>query len=111
MRLAEFFQTKKATDSEENLFKKQSTFAPARNRDRDLDHEIDVLNKLNLEEMEIKSKSNLSNMKQKELSKLINNETIVVKPADKRGAVVILSTGHYKSMIMQHLSHEIHTKN
>ena len=66
LRLEEFFQ-------EENLFQKQSTFTPPRNRDRDLDHQIDVLNNLNLEEMETKSKSNLSNMEQKELSKLSNS--------------------------------------
>ena len=35
--------------------------------------------------MEAKSKSNLSNMEQKELSKLNNNETTVIKPADKGG--------------------------
>ena len=35
--------------------------------------------------MEAKSKSNLSNMEQKELSKLSNNETAVIKPADKGG--------------------------
>ena len=38
--------------------------------------------------METKSKRNLSNMEQKELSKLSNDETIVIKPADKEGAVV-----------------------
>ena len=53
--------------------------------------------------METKSKSNLSNMEQKERSKLSNDETIVIKPADEGGAVVILSTGHYQNMIMQHL--------
>ena len=36
--------------------------------------------------MEKKSKSNLSYMKQKELSKLSNNETIVIKPAQKGGS-------------------------
>ena len=56
--------------------------------------------------METKSRSNLSNMKQKELSKLSNDETIVIKPADKRRAVVILSTSHNQSMIIQHLSDE-----
>ena len=95
LRLAEFFQNKEANDSKENLFQKQSTFTSPRNRDRDLDHQIDVLNNLNLEKMETKSKSNLCNMEQKELSKLSNDETIVIKPADKGGAVVILSTGHY----------------
>ena len=105
LRLAEFLQNKEANDSE-NLFQKQSTFTPPRNRDRDLDHQIDVLKNLNFEKMETKFKSNLSNMEQQELSKLPNNETIVITPADKGGAVVILSTGHYQSMIMQHLLDE-----
>ena len=35
--------------------------------------------------MEAKYKSNLSNMEQKEFSKLSNNETTVIKPADKGG--------------------------
>ena len=93
LRLAEFFENKEANDSE-NLFQKQSTFTPTRNRDRHLDHQINVLNNLNLEKMETKCKSNLSNMEQKELSKLNNDETIVIKPADKGGVVVIFSTGH-----------------
>ena len=42
----------------------------------------------------------------KELSKLSNDETILIQPADKGGAVVILSTGHYQSMIMQRLLDE-----
>ena len=41
--------------------------------------------------MEIKFKSNLSNRGQKELSKLTSDETVVIKAADKGGAVVILS--------------------
>ena len=93
LRLSEFFQNKEAYDSD-NLFQKQSTITPPRNRDGDLDHQIDVLNNLNLEKMETKCKSNLSNMEQKELSKLNNDETIVIKPADKGGVVVIFSTGH-----------------
>ena len=45
-------------------------------------------------------------MEQKELSKLRNDETITTKLADKGEVVVILSTGHYQSKIMQHLSDE-----
>ena len=56
--------------------------------------------------MEAKSKCNLSNMEQKDLLKLSNDKTIVIKPADKGGTVVILSTGHYQTMIMQHISDE-----
>ena len=39
-----------------------------------------------------------------------NDETIVIEPVDKGWAVVILSTGHYQSMIMQHLSYETRYK-
>ena len=80
--------------------------APPGNRDRDLDHQIKLLSNLILEEMEIKSKSNLSFMKQKEFSKLSNEKTIVIKHADNGEVVANLSTGHYQSMIMQHLLDE-----
>ena len=54
LRLAEFFQSKEANTSEENLFQKQSTFIPHGHRGRDLHHQADVLNNLNLEEVEKK---------------------------------------------------------
>ena len=88
MRLIEFFQNKEAYDSEENLSQKQSIFIPPRNRDKDLDHQIDVLDNFNLEKMESKSRRNPSHTEQKELSKLMNDETIVIKPADKGITVV-----------------------
>ena len=44
-------------------------------------------------------------MEQSEFSKLINNRTIIIKAADKGDAVVVLSTEHYKTMIMQHLDY------
>ena len=104
LRLAEFFQNKEANDSEKNLSQKRSTLTTHLDMGRNLNHQIDVLNNLNLEKMETKSKSNLSYIKQKELSKLNNDEAIVIKPADKGVAVVILSISHYENMIMQHLS-------
>ena len=61
--------------------------------------------------MKTKFKSNRSYVEQKELSKLSNDETIVIKPAEKVGAVVILSIGHYQGMIMQHQSDENTYKN
>ena len=45
--------------------------------------------------MDISSKNNLSKTEQSELSKLINDKTIIIKPADKGGAVVVLSIEHY----------------
>ena len=62
--------------------------------------------------MQTKYKSNLSNMDQRERSKLSNDGTIVIKPADKGGAVVILSTGHYQIMISYNIYWmKKHTKN
>ena len=65
-----FSKTKKASDSEENLFQKQFTFNPTRDKDGDLDHQIDVLISLNLEKLEKKSKYNLSKMEQKNTFKI-----------------------------------------
>ena len=42
-------------------------------------------------------------MEQKKLSKLSNDETIAIKPADEKVAVVILLTGCYQIMIMHYL--------
>ena len=39
-------------------------------------------------------------MEPKELSTWSNDETIVIKPPDKRGAEVILSKSHYQNMTM-----------
>ena len=93
LRLAELFQNKEVNDAKENLFQKLSTFIPSRNKDTGLDHQIDVLKNLNLEEMETKSESNLSNMEKKDFSKLSNDGTLLIKPADRASAVVILSKG------------------
>ena len=102
----ELFQNKEGNDSGGFFFfffffKIRSTFPLTQNRDRDLDHQIDVLNSLNLEEKETKYESHLSNMEPKDFSKLSNDETTIVKFADEREAVVILSPGHYQSTIME----------
>ena len=67
--------------------------------------EIGILNNLDLEGMDKCSKNNFFKREQSELSKLINDRTIIITPADRgEGAVVVLSTKHYKTMIMQHLN-------
>ena len=62
-----FSKTKKETVLRKLIFKKSLLINPQKNRDRDLDKQIDVLNNLNFEEMETKSKISLLYMKQKEL--------------------------------------------
>ena len=101
--MAEFFHNALENNNLQNLFKTKSHFTPSRNRDRDLDHQTDILNDLNLERMDISSKNNLFKTEQSELSKLINDKTIIIKPVDNGDTVLVLSTEHYKTMIMQHL--------
>ena len=103
LRLAEFFHSAPENNNLQNLFKTKSHFTSSRNRDRDLDHQINILSNLDFEGMDISSKNNLSKTEQAELLKFINNKTVILKPTDKGGAVVVLSTEHYKAMIMQHL--------
>ena len=45
-------------------------------------------------------------MEQNELLKLRNNETMIIKPAGKGGAVVIFAKDYHKIMIIQHLLDE-----
>ena len=103
LRLTEFFHNAPENNNLQNLFKTKSHFIPSKNRYRDLDHQIDVLNNLDLEGMDISSKNNLSKIEQSELLKLINDKNIIIKLADKGGAVVVLSIEHCKAMIMQNL--------
>ena len=101
--MTEFFHDAPENNNLENFFKTKSYFTPSRNRDRDLDRQIDILNNLDLKGMDIRSKNSLSKTEQSELSKLINDKTIIIKSADKGGAVAVLSTEHFKAMILQHL--------
>ena len=85
LQLAEFFQNKGTHISQENPFSKTIYYYP---KDRDLDHQIDVLNNLNLEKKQGQNqKAIFLTWNKKELSKLRNNETIVMKPADKGGVL------------------------
>ena len=56
--------------------------------------------------MEIKEKrfkDNLSKQERKALSNLRKNDDIVIKEADKGGAVVIMTKSYYCEMVMEHL--------
>ena len=57
LRLTEFFHNAPENNNLQNLFKTKSHFTPSRNRGRDLDHQIDILNNLDLERMDISSKN------------------------------------------------------
>ena len=49
------------------------------------------------------TKQNLTKQEWKGLRELTNDNDIIIKRADKGGAVVIFSRNHYKNMILEHL--------
>lgn len=81
--MTHLFHNTSENNFSQNTFKTKSNFTPTRNRDRDLNHQTDILNNLDLKGMELCSKNNLSKMKQSEFPKIISDRTIVIKLADK----------------------------
>ena len=103
MRLNEFFHEKDFSNG--SLLHKPSNFSPPLERDEHLDRYCDFLYSLssNLEGLPVEHKrDNLTNYERaalKELIDLRDANRIVVMPADKGGAVVVLEADHYKRMV------------
>ena len=103
MRLNEFFHDK--TYENDSLVKKPSSFTPFPERDEHLDRYCDFLTSLasNLENIPIEQqRDNLTRFERsalKELIELRDSHRIVIMPADKGGAVVVLNADHYKQMV------------
>ena len=53
---------------------------------------------------------NLNKQEQVALKRLSRNKDIIIKPADKGGATVILNTGDYITEVMQQLNNEEYYK-
>ena len=103
MRLNEFYYQQDF--SHESLLRKPSHFTPAPGRDESLDNYCDYLSNLaaNLDNLPVEQgKDNLTRFERaalKELRELVDSYKIVIMPADKGGAVVILDADHYKRMV------------
>ena len=104
MRLKEFFHGTQS--SSESLAKNPSNFTPPPDRDEHLDKYCDFLGSLasNLDSIEAQNKKdNLTRFERsalKELQELVDSFKIVIMPADKGGAIVILDGDHYRQMVL-----------
>ena len=67
---------------------------------------IKFLQKQSFYEENFKNKSNISKDEWQDILNLKNNKDIIIKEADKGGAVVIMNTKHYFKMISDHLNEE-----
>ena len=91
----------------ESLVKGKSTFYPPRNRNnKELETHINFIINIDITNEKSNKKSNFSPKEWAELRNLMNQPDIVIKEADKGGAVTVLSKNHYRAMIYEHLSNQ-----
>lgn len=107
LKLKDFFEGKKSNRSEfDRLFIEKSSFIPNDSRltseTLKLAEEIDILTEKILNKHDSKdglirlnTKNNLSESEFKAIKQLKNNNNIIIKPADKGGATVIMNRGAY----------------
>ena len=76
-----------------------TTFHSRRNRNKTLYIVADYLNNQNFNNAATKSKSNISKNEWEAIKSLKENDSIVLKEADKGGAVVVMSKTHYYKMV------------
>ena len=78
---------------EDNPFKRKSTWTPDRSREPALDLFILLITKDILNTKPLKIADNLTKQERKALKNLMERKDMVIKPADKRKATIIIN-GH-----------------
>ena len=109
LKLAEFFHSEDGSDDipeEKDLLRNKSKFNPKKGRNNTLDTVCETLQTLPLDSTNYceKIKQNLSLSEEKALKSLAKDESIIIKEADKGGAVVIMNKDYYEAKIMNMLS-------
>ena len=106
MRLKEYFyseENENNENTEDRRFKKKSTWTPKEGRDKWLDLYIqsvkdDIINGLRRD-----FKMNVSKAEEKAMRDLLNNDNIVIRPADKGSGIVILDADQYKEELFNEM--------
>ena len=81
-------------------------FYPPKNRNKELETHISLINNIDIANEKSNKKSNFSPKEWTEFRNLMNQPDSVIKEADKGGAVTVLSKNHYRAMIYEHLSNQ-----
>ena len=106
LRLKEYFHNKD-TDSEtvtENLVCNKSTFNPKKGRNQTLDGVCSILENISFSNQSQNIKTNLPKDENEALKSLMNDSNIIIKEADKGGAVVILNKNFYREKVLNMLN-------
>ena len=108
LRLKEYYCGEESIDgdfSDQAAFRKRSTWCPERNRDAILETYVSLLEKKILsQDLNIRCHRNLSQDEQEALENLRRYEDIIIKPADKGLAVVVMDRARYVGEAMRQLS-------
>ena len=105
VRLVEYF--KGTEDEDESLVRNKSNWIPPKGRDRELDTFVSHVTDIPLTGNDkSKIKHNLSQPQQKSIKSLTDDNTIIIKEADKGGATVIMNKSFYQDKIENMLSNQ-----
>ena len=110
LRLTEYFANENDITFDEEaqpLAKNKGTFHPPRNRNKTLDIVVDDLNNQSFDNAATKNKSNISKNEWEAIKSLKENDSIVIKEADKSGVVVVMNKTHYCSMVVKILQDKV----
>ena len=109
MRLKEFFVDMEGEESQIPPWMKNekvSNFTPPKNRETNLDSYLDVTNKETLKLLKTNSDEewhNLTDLQRQALESMRKNKEIIIKSADKGGALTVMDTAKYNEAIMSML--------
>lgn len=104
LRLGEYFLDA-GHDTDESIVKNKSNFIPPRGRNHHLDQYIDHLHTAsNIQGPNLNIKSNIPYSQKKALMELQNNSDLIIKEADKGGAIVLMDKEYYEEKIAEMLA-------
>ena len=98
----EFFADKEGND-DNSLIRNKSKFTPKRNRNNNLEQYIDNISKFPLQ-TNLNVRQNISKAEKLALKRLQDDKSIIIKQADKGGAIVIMSSDYYQGLAEDQLS-------
>ena len=106
LRLKEEFGNKK--DDDNSLVRNKSNYTPKPGKDDYLETYIETITKFPVHTR--KCKNNLPRNEQDALKSLKDDESIIIKEADKGGAIIIMDTEYYKEKVLEQLDDEEYYK-
>ena len=106
LRLAEYFEGME--DEDISLVRNKSNFTPPDKRNGALDEFIDTVEKFPKTLRQTHTKQNLKRSEWKAVKSLKDDNSIIIKQADKGGASVIMNKETYKSMVERILNDEVY---